>query len=46
MYNEDSSTNIEQTIDADPEDQAKLSRVVSDAISEANSFERRRQGGQ
>jgi len=46
MYNEDSSTNIEQTIDADPEDQAKLSRVVSDAISQANSFERRRQGGQ
>lgn len=45
-YNEDNSTNIDQTIDADPEDQAQLSRVVSDAIAEANSFERRRAGGQ
>jgi methyl-accepting chemotaxis protein len=45
-YNEDNSTNIDQTIDADPEDQAQLSRVVTDAIAEANSFERRRQGGQ
>jgi hypothetical protein len=45
-YNEDNSTNIDQTIDADPEDQAQLSRVVTDAINEANSFERRLQGGQ
>ena len=45
-YNEDNSTNIDQTVNADPEDQAQLSRVVSDAIAEANSFERRRQGGQ
>jgi hypothetical protein len=45
-FNEDNSTNIDQTIDADPEDQAQLSRVVTDAIEEANSFERRRQGGQ
>jgi len=30
----------------DPEDQAQLSRVVTDAIAEANSFERRRHGGQ
>lgn len=45
-YNEDNSTNIDQTVNADPEDQAQLSRVVTDAIAEANSFERRRQGGQ
>lgn len=45
-FNEDNSTNIDQTVNADPEDQAQLSRVVSDAIAEANSFERRRQGGQ
>jgi hypothetical protein len=45
-YNEDNSTNIDQTVDADPEDKAQLSRVVSDAIAQANSFERRRQGGQ
>jgi uncharacterized protein YoxC len=45
-YNEDNSTNIEQTVNADPEDQAQLSRVVTDAINEANSFQRRRQGGQ
>lgn len=45
-YNEDNSTNIDQTVNADPEDQAQLSRVVTDAIDEANSFERRRQGGQ
>jgi len=43
---EDNSTNIDQTVNADPEDKAQLSRVVSDAIAEANSFERRRQGGQ
>jgi hypothetical protein len=45
-YNVDNSTRIDQTIDADPEDQAQLSRVVSDAIAEANSFQRRRQGAQ
>jgi hypothetical protein len=36
-YNEDNSTNIDQTVNADPEDQAQLSRVVTDAIAEANS---------
>lgn len=45
-YTEDNSTNIDQTVNADPEDQAQLSRVVTDAIEEANSFQRRQQGGQ
>jgi hypothetical protein len=44
--NTDNSTNIDQTVNADPEDKATLSRVVSDAIEEANSFERRRAGSQ
>jgi hypothetical protein len=44
-YNEDSSTQINQEINADPEDKASLSRVVKDAINEANSFERQRQQG-
>lgn len=43
-YEENNSTNVEQTIDADPEEKAQLSRVTKDAIEEANSFARRRQG--
>jgi hypothetical protein len=31
-------------VDADPEDKAGISRVVKDAMEEANSFERRRNG--
>lgn len=42
----DNSSNVDQVIDADPEDQAQLSRTVKDAVEEANSFSRRQQGGQ
>jgi phage-related protein len=42
---EDSVENNVQ-VDADPEDQAQLSRITKDALEEANSFARRQQGGQ
>jgi len=45
-YKENNQTNVNQTVNADPEDKATLSRVVTDAMNEANSFERRIQGGQ
>lgn len=45
-YEEDNSTNIDQTVNADPEDKAQISRIAKDAIEEANSFSRRQQGGQ
>lgn len=45
-YEEDNSTNVNQTVNADPEDKAQLSRITKDAIEEANAFSRRRQGGQ
>lgn len=45
-YEENNEQNLRQTINADPEDKATLGRVVKDAMNEANSFERRLQGGQ
>jgi len=42
-FEEDNSTNVEQSIDADPEEKESLKRTVKDAMEEANSFERRRQ---
>jgi len=33
-------------VQADPEDKAQLSRITKDALEEANSFDRRQQGGQ
>jgi len=33
-------------VDANPEDKAQFSRIAKDALEEANSFARRRQGGQ
>ena len=45
MSLEDSVENNVQ-VDADPEDQAQLSRITKDALEEANSFARRQQGGQ
>jgi len=44
--NVDKSTNIDQTVNADPEDKAQISRIAKDAIREANSFGRRTQGSQ
>lgn len=44
-YNEgDVNNNYQQNIDANPEDKGTMKRVVKDAMEEANSFERRRQG--
>jgi hypothetical protein len=43
-YNEDNSTNVDQTVNADPEDKSQISRVVKDAMEEANSFSRRQNG--
>lgn len=43
-YNEENVNNVAQEINADPEEKATLSRVVKDAMEEADSFERRRNG--
>jgi hypothetical protein len=43
---ETNETNINQEVNANPEEKAQLSRITKDAIEEANAFSRRRQGGQ
>jgi len=43
-YEENNETNVNQTINADPEDKATVSRVVEDAIERANRFDRTRAG--
>lgn len=42
----DTIQNFRQNISANPEDKAQISRIAKDAMKEANSFERRQQGGQ
>ena len=44
--NVDNSTTVNNQIDADPEKKQQLERTVKQAIRQANSFERRRQGSQ
>jgi len=43
-FNTDKSTNIDQEINADPDDETTLSRAVERAIEQANNAARRRQG--
>jgi hypothetical protein len=45
-YEEYNNTTNNTNVDAQPEDTATISRVVEDAIREANSFGRRTAGGQ
>lgn len=43
-YNEENVNNVAQEINADPEDEAGLERVVKDAMREADAFVRRNEG--
>jgi len=43
-YEENNQTNINQTVNADPQEKNTLSRVVEDAIERANRFDRTRAG--
>jgi len=44
FYEENNEQNINQTINADPQDKSTVSRVVEDAIERANRFDRTRAG--